>query len=238
MNFWGNHMKYIIISDNIILCRQLQNLLACSMEEKATNIDMCSDPQRIFHSHKVYDAYFIDLDMEAMDGLKFMDMLYRQYVKAEMICISKCDSKMQEAFYRRPCAFIREKNLEEDMRHTIPYLMRLLEKKKGWAVVRDGSRFLKIKPSHILYCTSVEHYAYLVYKEGNKDILRTKIDELEEILSSFGFIRTHRRYLVNIKYISHAESQSLRLKNGESIPISRRMKKDVEIGILNWKSKL
>ncbi|MBR6396171.1 MAG: LytTR family transcriptional regulator, partial [Lachnospiraceae bacterium] len=53
------------------------------------------------------------------------------------------------------------------------------------------------------------------------------IDSLEEYLSEYGFLRTHRCYLVNYRFIKSI-SESVHLKNGTAIPMARKRKKIIE----------
>ena len=59
------------------------------------------------------------------------------------------------------------------------------------------------------------------------------LQQLEEILEPKSFFRCHKSYLVNLGNISDA-NQSIRLKNGESIPVSRRRAKELKDAYLAY----
>ena len=53
-------------------------------------------------------------------------------------------------------------------------------------------------------------------------VVHRKMQDLEEELSSEGFLRIHKGYLVNYDYIRLIGDTCVLLTNGERIPISRR----------------
>ena len=57
--------------------------------------------------------------------------------------------------------------------------------------------------------------------------LRRSMQELEEVLDPQGFLRIHKGYLVNYKYIRRLEDTEAVLTNGERIPLSRRRVQEI-----------
>ena len=50
---------------------------------------------------------------------------------------------------------------------------------------------------------------------------------MEEELEKDGFLRIHKGYLVNFRFIRHIGSGDVTLTTGDSIPISRRKEQEV-----------
>ena len=71
----------------------------------------------------------------------------------------------------------------------------------------------------IFFIESEKNYTYL-YLEKEKVRIRKTLSEWEKELQSYGFIRNHRSYLVNIKKIQYIK-KTIHLKNGNQIPIGR-----------------
>jgi two-component system LytT family response regulator len=91
---------------------------------------------------------------------------------------------------------------------------------------REGVYF--IRPDEILHCEAFGAYTKF-YCLHNKTHLTSKVlGEYEELLSPYGFIRTHKSHLVNKKYISFINHEgSAVLKDNSTVEISRRKKEDV-----------
>ncbi len=83
----------------------------------------------------------------------------------------------------------------------------------------------------ILRCQGEGNYTH-IYFEGNNHLLVSKsLYEFEELLQEFSFLRVHRAHLVNIKHVvAYIRSEcSLKLSNGDLVPVSRRRKEEVMI---------
>lgn len=64
----------------------------------------------------------------------------------------------------------------------------------------------------------------IIYDDSEKDRARLKkLNEIEEELKEYGFLRIHQSFLVNMRYIQKISSYVLTLKNGKelSVPKSR-----------------
>lgn len=75
--------------------------------------------------------------------------------------------------------------------------------------------------TNILYFTSEARRIHLVSTDYRNSFYH-KLDDIEQLLQhkSCHFIRIHKSYLVNVKYISNVSKKSLLLKNGETLKIS------------------
>ena len=72
----------------------------------------------------------------------------------------------------------------------------------------------------IIYMESCKHYLF-VYCEDHSYEVRDKISNYETELSEYGFLKTHRSYLVNVRFIRSIKSTGVELDNDELLPISR-----------------
>ena len=68
-------------------------------------------------------------------------------------------------------------------------------------------------------CLRNEQVFYMDGKDNYSVFLRMKT--LEEQLSPFGFIRIHKGYLVNCRYIARFDNNSVILSSGEQLPVGR-----------------
>ncbi|MCD7737604.1 MAG: LytTR family DNA-binding domain-containing protein [Lachnospiraceae bacterium] len=77
----------------------------------------------------------------------------------------------------------------------------------------------------------VEAFAHdcAVYLKNTKYHVKRSIGDMEKLLSEKGlsFVRTHRSYLVNLKYASSIWKENVALDDGRRVPLSRRMRQQV-----------
>ena len=52
--------------------------------------------------------------------------------------------------------------------------------------------------------------------------MRGKISNLEKWMSNYGFVQTHRSYLVNVRYMKMVRANEVELDNGEILICQQR----------------
>jgi hypothetical protein len=63
--------------------------------------------------------------------------------------------------------------------------------------IRDGAKVTRVRLDQVLAITSAGNYVEFVLKDGRRLLMRSPLSTLESELSSRGFLRTHRSWLVN-----------------------------------------
>jgi two-component system, LytTR family, response regulator len=92
-------------------------------------------------------------------------------------------------------------------------------------VVKIGGKIKIIPINQVLYLEASDDYVKVVTKEGG--FLKNKtMAYYEQSLSSLGFVRTHRSYIVNIQEVTRIdpyekENHIAILKGGSKIPVSK-----------------
>ncbi|RDY30451.1 LytR/AlgR family response regulator transcription factor [Lachnotalea glycerini] len=83
---------------------------------------------------------------------------------------------------------------------------------------------------HIIYIESKKHKVifHLLLKSEVTYSLYDKLDHIEEILDRNKFMRIHKSFLVNQKYISSIIRYKVQLRTGEFLPVPRQKYKLVE----------
>ena len=102
-----------------------------------------------------------------------------------------------------------------------------LEKdEKMWEVqTKNGTEILALK--NILYIESCKHYLRIRHVDGECE-MRGKISNLEKWMSNYGFVQTHRSYLVNVRYMKMVRANEVELDNGEILSVSRDKAQEVK----------
>jgi len=83
----------------------------------------------------------------------------------------------------------------------------------------------------IMNCYSDGNYTTFYFEDGNKLMVCKHIGHYEEVLSLFGFVRVHNRYLVNLSFIKQykpGRGGTLILNNGNIIPTSETGRAKIE----------
>ena len=89
----------------------------------------------------------------------------------------------------------------------------------------------QVSVADISYIRSSDTYTVVVTKDGAKHQNYIPISKWEQELSSRGFVRIHRSYLINKSNVSEVNPRSVILGNGEELPVSRTYHASVQLSL-------
>lgn len=91
----------------------------------------------------------------------------------------------------------------------------------------DSRGFQYLKADSIIYLKSDSNYTYVYFTDGKSQLYSKTLKILNSFLPEEHFVRIHKSYVVNKRYISNITNLGLTIENNVSLPISRRFKKSI-----------
>lgn len=169
-----------------------------------------------------YNAVFLDIDMPDIGGFDIAEQISSKS-NTLIVFVTTHDELVYSSLKFRPFRFIRKAYLEEELPETLEAVNKEIAKlnvsSKFILQTKNGEVLLNI--NNIEY---IEIYSHLmqVYTVGG-EILECygSLSEMEKQLNDFDFVRTHKSYLVNCRYIFSIEKNRIILDDKTEIPLSR-----------------
>lgn len=93
--------------------------------------------------------------------------------------------------------------------------------------VMSGYSFVQI--SDIIRCQSDDMYTTFFFADKSKLMVSRSMKECEELLSDYGFFRTHTSHMINLRYLKEyirGDGGQVKLTDGSVIDVSRRRKEE------------
>jgi len=103
-------------------------------------------------------------------------------------------------------------------------------------VLKDNKSIYFVKTSQIIRCEANGAYTIIHLHNEPKIVVSKLLKELEQMLQTHSFIRTHHSHLVNLQYIKQIDKQDggfIILSDGSEIPIAQRKKEFVMQYLIN-----
>ncbi len=176
-----------------------------------------------------FDLLFLDIDMPDLDGITFGKWFRASGHQAAIIYISSHEERVFESFEVKPYYFIRKTTFLEEIGRIIPRFVREMENDVFQSlVVRDeNNALLHLNVGRIVYIEGeMKLQKAVLYQQKTCVRIKSTLNALEEELGERGFLRAHKAYLVNSRYIRRIESGLVWLSTGESIPLGRTRAKE------------
>lgn len=190
--------------------------------------------------HRSVDLIFLDIDMPQTDGIALGQQLRALGCSTDIIYVSNLDERVYEIFSIHPWSYIRKSRFSQELPGVIGEYVRTLRQRTGQLILQNTDGQVRaFAPEDILYVEAAGKIQKLLPAgEAPPFLVRSALHDLEQKLIPVGFIRVHKGFLVNYRYIRKITSRSVILDNGAELPIGRdRLKQAREsyLSLMKWK---
>lgn len=245
-------MKILII-DNEKIVRELLRDMIESIEPGKYSIEEANGVTTGLQKIKAFNPDIVFLDVEMDDGTGFDLMQKIQHPAFQLIFTTAHNQYAIQAFkcsaidyLLKPVDFSELENALQKAKRNISsnnlsrqlnVLMQQLNGKDNTEkqiVLKDSEASYFVKVSDILYCEAEGSYTKFYFAAESPIVISKNLSTYEDLLNSYGFIRTHHSYLVNpskIKMYDKTDGGTLVLISGHTVPVSHR-KKDYVMTLL------
>ncbi len=177
--------------------------------------------------HKQFDLALLDVNLSGKrDGIDLANFIKNQQSLPFIFITSYYDQDtLSRAKKTNPLAYIlkpfdkREVTVNVEMAF---HKIGLYKQRPSQFFVKDKEGLMPVKPEDILYVEAFDNYAK-VFTESNSHIISHTLKSIESKLSSFGFDRVHKSYLINTSKITRI-NEGFVFFNEIPIPIGRAYK--------------
>ena len=187
-----------------------------------------------------FDLIFLDIDMPEIDGITLGERLREDGVGADIIYVSNMEDRVYDIFRVHPWSFIRKSRFSRELSAAAEEYLSAREKKGDTLTVQttEGDS-ITLDPSGILYVEAAGKNQKLFLADETAPLLiRASLRELEAKLEPAGFIRIHKGFVVNYRYIRRITSRSVLLDSGGDLPIGRdrlNPAREKYLALMKWK---
>ncbi len=175
------------------------------------------------------DIFILDVSMPGMNGFELAAQI-REYAKTSaVIFLTSHEEQAAEGYKTRALRFVIKMNIERDLPEALDCAVEeIFKSDTNVLTLRRYNDYWRIPYSDII-CVNRVTRQLIISTESYGEITDNRgIKEFFEELNDRRFIFIDRSCFVNIDYISQITGYSLKLKNGVTLPISRRSMQDVK----------
>ncbi len=96
-------------------------------------------------------------------------------------------------------------------------------------IISTLNEYRILKAAEIRYCKSEGSYCEFHMQNEEKVVTSKPLNNYKDLLTSFGFIQTHRSHIINPQHVIgyNKEQNEINLEGNVNIPLSRRKKNDI-----------
>ena len=169
-----------------------------------------------------FGLYFLDIDMPKVDGLTLASAIRKFDDGAVIMFVSAKEEYVFDAIKVQPFRFIRKSHFQSDLTEALEEYLRQnqTEKEENFLTLEVQNEIYSFCVNEIVYIQAKDNYLDIITNQKNT-LIRYKISDMEKRLEPYQFLRIHKSYLVNYRYIYSLQNKTVTLEDGTVLPISR-----------------
>lgn len=183
---------------------------------------------------RVPDLLIMDINLRDGNGIETVKLLQHHYPKLKVIYLTGIINYATSIFETNPAYFLVKPINENQLCDAINKVTKEIESDKADSIVlkTSGSEF-RLYRKEIMYVESQGRKLTLFMADGKANEIYEKMDVIQEQLGD-SFVRSHKSFLINMKYITERTNKEFYLSDGKVLPISKSNLKDVKIKFISY----
>lgn len=180
----------------------------------------------------LFHVLFLDVEMPEMNGIELAKHIrYQKDSHTIIVFISNYPRYMQDSFEVRPFHYLTKPLQEKEFTKVMSRIIQEYEDSKiHKLIILEDKQEELINLHDLLYIEALKtKKGYLLYRLNDHSLQgKGNLKDLVQELAPYHFFLCHRSILVNISYIHYIRGNSITLKNGSYLPLSRRKEKELK----------
>ena len=217
----GDKMKIAICDDDQ---KDLDLIFTYVMKySKQSNIeikcDLYSDGKDLLDNlNNELDAVFLDIDMPNPNGIEVANTINEKFPELNIVFVTNRTELVFDIIKFRPIGFVRKNEIENEIIDTITRVQNEVYSRSVIYHNTTKNSTIKIKLNDIIFLESRGHNIEIHTKDSVQKI-RATMSEYENKLNSYGFVRIHKGFIVNMRYISLINGRKIKLDDGTELTV-------------------
>lgn len=227
-------MKIAICEDEAVIAEQIKEITSSYFEnlDMEFSVSVFENGKSFNKSGESFDLLFLDYKLSDINGIELAHNIRKSDKNIVIIFVTAYSEHVFESFEVGAFRYIL-KPIEEDEIKKALYSFLLLYENDLTLCVPTKVKKIYVPLNEVIYIESDAKYSVVRTVDAAYDSIKSLLD-FQKVINSQFFIRTHKRYLLNLKYISEIDKNIITLTNGEKVVISRRNLKAFNTAYTNY----
>lgn len=170
------------------------------------------------------DILFLDVEMNGTNGIDIMKMLEDRDTVKNIIFVSSHSDCVFDSFGIKTRGFICKPIEYDRFAREVKRIVDRQENKKNEVVeILFMGKQIYICVEKIVYLSGEGKYVHVV-TEKDEYVICGSLRAWEEKMAKYNFVRVHKSYLVNLKFVSNLKDIVTLISRKEQLPVGRKYK--------------
>lgn len=237
-------LRIVICDDDLHMLSKMKNIVEEVLADVQTKakIQTFSDAQQISRDTLAScDIALLDIDLDntSFNGMDVARQLRKFQNNAIIIFATNFIEYAPEGYEVKAFRYVLKRDLEEDLKTALH--LALQQRNKETLQIQCDREIVELTLDDILYLEVQQHsVTAFVQDSASAECLKTysfyaSLSVLEEKLAPHGFLRVHKSYLVNMRYIKKYQCREMTLEGGITLRVGEKAYAENKKKYLLWK---
>ncbi len=245
-------IRCVIVEDEEMARKVLKSLLS----QYCKDVMVCAEADDVESGKAMIEAFrpdlvFLDIEMPGGSGFKLLSCF--ENIDFEVVFITAYEQFAIKAIRHAALDYllkpvdpkelvaavekVKEAKYKKTLKRQYDSLLKNIDPEQ--LVVRKISistsdKIHLIEVDNIIRCESDNYYTIIYFKDGSNLLVSKTLKEMEQRLEEYGFQRTHKSHLVNLRCIMNfiKDEMMVLMTDGSKVPVSKR-KKEAILEVIN-----
>ena len=181
-----------------------------------------------------FDVLFLDIVMPGISGMELARKIREENQNVKIVFVTNKAELAHKGYLYGAFRFVRKSNLEQELLETAESLKKNFDSSNEYLVLKTPDGTISRAVKDIKYF-EVKGHSVTMLCDGEEQVCGT-LKAFECDLNKNGFIRIHKGYLVNFRYIYSIQKNNVILTDGKSLPLSRNRADSAKRKLLEFTS--
>lgn len=231
-----------LCDDNKIILEKYANLLhkLASKNKIEININLfTSGEQLVFHLAEYpnqADMIYLDIVMGKMNGIQTAKELREMGCRAEIVFLTSSNEYVFDSFDISPMHYIlkEQTSLSKFEEIFLKAVTLCKQKTRKFFYCESGNVKKQIPMDQISYFEVNNRVITVHYGNHESFDFYSSLEKIETDLKTHDFLRTHRSFIIHLKYIDRIEKNKITLFTGEEIPLGATYTKQIKLAFSKY----
>ncbi len=198
-------MKVLIVDDEPFALFRLERLLKEASVKEVLTARSAYEAKKVFDENPDIDAVFLDVRMPGKDGIQLAREIVGERDDVFIVFQTAYDEYSIQAFEVGAIGYLTKPYFLEDVIKVLNRVKKFRGEKPRIQVLDRSGNPIPIPLYEVYYFEAKLKHSLCVTQRGSF-ICPKSIGYLEEALKSYGFLRVHKSYLLNLEKIASFRS--------------------------------
>lgn len=216
-------MRIAVCDDEQTIRETLETYLNEYFESRrmSSEVDLYASGGEFVKNNARYDLVFMDYELPDGNGIDFVKQIRQENDRIFIVFSTSYGEHVFESFSLNTFRYLLKPLGRDAVFETMDAFVKLYQTNRK-IIINGLNKETFVDADAVMYIEAQKKYTLVRTTQGSYTSYKS-ISRYEAEINHTHFFRTHRSYIVNMKYISEIEKKTIVLSNGERIVISPRV---------------